>query len=281
MSEAPPLSQSAEFAAALARIGRPALRLPDGTLVLTRRFAGMRLGLISHAPLPGRATLQAAGLGQVPLLVTPDRPDPVPGAMRIVTPVHWAALALTQGPEALFRGLHQKWRNRLRHARRSGLVLRDRPLDSAAGRWLLRADAAQQRRRGYRTWPAALTLGYGSANPGQARLMSAERAGEIVAAVLILCHGRAATFHLGHSTALGKSLSAHNLLIWNAISDLSAQGYQRFDLGPVNTEDAPGLARFKLGTGATARPLGGTWLCWPPLARRGKGPQADPGPSSF
>jgi hypothetical protein len=48
---------------------------------------------------------------------------------------------------------------------------------------------------------------------------------------------------------------------------LARRGITRLDLGTLDTEAAPGLARFKLGSGAAARALGGTWLWWPPLAR--------------
>jgi hypothetical protein len=37
------------------------------------------------------------------------------------------------------------------------------------------------------------------------------------------------------------------------------------DLGTVDTENAPGLARFKIGSGAQIRSLGGTWLRIPGL----------------
>ena len=60
-------------------------------------------------------------------------------------------------------------------------------------------------------------------------------------------------------------MSAHNLLMWRAALWLARQGHRRLDLGPIDTANAPGLARFKLGIGAHARRLGGTWGWWPPL----------------
>ena len=71
----------------------------------------------------------------------------------------------------------------------------------------------------------------------------------------------------GHTTAAGRAVSAHTLLLWQAADWLASKGHDRLDLGLINTEDAPGLARFKLGAGACARPLGGTWIWWPPLGR--------------
>lgn len=270
MVDAPPLQQSTEYAAALARIGRAPLRLADGTLVVTGRIApGLRIGLVSRAALPARDALCAAGLGRMPLLVTPDRPGTDPaGALRLMTPLWCAALDLSPGSDRLWAGLHQKWRNRVRHARRLRVTVVSRAATPDTAGWLLDADAAQGRARGYRGWPRRLTLAYAAANPGQARLFTATRDGAPVAALMLLRHAGAASYHIAHATAAGRAASAPALLLWSAIAWLSDTGAARLDLGTVNTEDAPGLARFKLGTGATARPLGASFLCWPPLTRR-------------
>ena len=45
-----------------------------------------------------------------------------------------------------------------------------------------------------------------------------------------------------------------------AAEELRKTGVQKIDLGTLDTVNAPGLARFKLGSGARAEPLGGTWL---------------------
>jgi hypothetical protein len=44
---------------------------------------------------------------------------------------------------------------------------------------------------------------------------------------------------------------------------LWAEGVRWLDLGSVDTEKAPGLARFKLGTGAELKRLGATMLVLP------------------
>jgi hypothetical protein len=62
-----------------------------------------------------------------------------------------------------------------------------------------------------------------------------------------------------------------NLALWQAICHAAEAGHGVLDLGPVNSDDAPGLAHFKLGTGAYIHRLSGTWLYHPalaPLARR-------------
>jgi hypothetical protein len=52
-------------------------------------------------------------------------------------------------------------------------------------------------------------------------------------------------------------------MLFHAALALRAEGVRWLDLGSVNTEDAPGLARFKLGTGAVLHPLGSTLLVVP------------------
>lgn len=84
-----------------------------------------------------------------------------------------------------------------------------------------------------------------------------------VAALLILHHGNRATYHIGVTTEQGRQSSAHNLLMWSAMRHMSDRGCHFLELG--RTDINPGLTRFKLGTGAQPRILGGTWLWYPPL----------------
>ena len=50
---------------------------------------------------------------------------------------------------------------------------------------------------------------------------------------------------------------------WQAAQALRAEGVRWLDLGSVDNEAAPGLARFKLGTGARLCRLGATCLVLP------------------
>lgn len=264
-----PLPQSLLYEAALRDLPAAVHRLKGGTLALYRRLPlGPRIVLLPRAAAPDmdglRAALDSSGLGRNLVLLAPDRPAPqlaARGAVPLVTPQHVAELALGE-PEKMRRALHQKWRNRLNRAENSGLRVTETSTPGSELDWLLDADRQQQRQRGYRAWPEALTRAC-VARPGSALILTAWHRDRPVAAVLLLCHGAAATYHIGHSTALGRQLLAHNLLIWRAMARMSDAGCARLDLGFVDTETAPGLARFKLGTGAACRPLGGTWAWWP------------------
>lgn len=82
----------------------------------------------------------------------------------------------------------------------------------------------------------------------------------MLAYLLFLLHGTTATYHVGWAAPAARRTHAHTLLMWQATTYLHQRGLTRLDLGTLDTEAAPGLARFKLGTGATARPLGATLL---------------------
>lgn len=159
--------------------------------------------------------------------------------------------------------LHGKWRNRLRHAQGAGLTLHETAFDPTRHHSLLTQEAAQQRARRYRALPPAFTLAYAAQNPGAAQVWSAEHKGQHLAHLLILTHGDTATYHIGWTGPEGRRLSAHTLLLWQAANTLAERGIARLDLGPADTTLSPGLARFKLGSGALAQRLGPSMLALP------------------
>ncbi|MEM9576195.1 MAG: GNAT family N-acetyltransferase [Pseudomonadota bacterium] len=264
------LQQSLGFERALAAVGSQCQRLDDGTLLLQRRWGPVRAHMLARVTVtPERlAQLRRAGV-RGPVILSPETPvdtRTLP-ALPLVSPNTLAALDLTPDLEALRAGLHQKWRNRLKHAEKQGLRVTRQNLPDQPDHWLLVADLAQQAARRYRGWPPALTCAYGRENPGDAKLFTAYIGRAPVAGVVILRHGACATYHIGHTRPSGRMTSAHCLLLWQAICWLKRKGVAHFELGLIDTEDGAGLARFKLGTGATVRALGGTWLWWPPLTR--------------
>lgn len=272
-----PVQQHKNFVAALTACGQTPLCLHDSThslVILQRRFlGGVRMAMLARATLhPRRLAAQIAkvGLHRTPLILSPDTPTAglaQLGAVPLITPTHVAEIDLRPSAETRRAALHQKWRNRLVHAESRGLRITRQNLPIDARHWVLAADALQQRKRLYRSWPTGLTLAYARENPGQAKLFTAFDGRDPVAAMLFLRHDTGATYHIGHTTRRGRDLSAHNLLLWQATNWLATRGHHRLDLGLINTEDAPGLARFKLGSGANLRTLGGTWLWWPVIGR--------------
>jgi len=172
-------------------------------------------------------------------------------------------------PAEMRSRMGQKWRNRLNVSSGAGLSIRQRKLSST--HWLLHAERRQAREKGYRSLPPAFCVAFAKTNPGDAIVYEARHRGEPVAAALMLRHGRMATWQMGHSSPCGRQLNAMNLILWEAMQDLAARGHDQLDLGIMNDSDAPGVTRFKRGTGAVEHQLGGTWLHYgalAPLARR-------------
>ena len=271
-----PCAQSAGFARALQAHGGEALTLAlqdDGRTLghaLTIRRGARRL--ISRGPVwtgdagvaDRRAGLHAlrrqGGAGLSVINAEQDDPAmPRAGFLRVLSPAWVAEWDLSRASAALRAGLHQKWRNRLKAGEAAGWQVRCNAMDPDPDHWLFRHDAQRARARGYRAWPPTLIAAWVRANPGSAQIWTAARKGEIAAAALVLRHGARATWQIGWAGAEARAGNAMPLVLWQAAVHLSRQGVLCLDLGTLDTANAPGVARFKLGTGARARALGGTW----------------------
>lgn len=174
----------------------------------------------------------------------------------LMTPTTNAQLSLPVDPKAL----HGKWRNSLRKAQSSGLRVRHIACPTKALTALLETDHKQQSRKSFRALPADFTLKWHQIHPDDLRLITVSLLGRTIASTLFLRHGNTATYHIAHTTAAGRKFSAGRLALWHAFTDFTAQGLRQIDLGQIDTVNASGLARFKLGTGATAQTNGATVL---------------------
>ena len=192
------------------------------------------------------------------------------GFHRIGAPRQVADLVLRSNAAEMARALAPKWRNRLRHGQAQGLVLRRRAMPADPDNWLLRAEARQAARLWYQPLPPEMIAALAAARPGAAQLFTAYHMGQRVAAMLFLRHGRDATYQIGWTGEAGRKRSAGPVLMWQAMVDLQQMGVDRIDLGAADPDAAPGLARFKLGTGAELRTLGGTWLDTAWARRKGR-----------
>ncbi len=189
------------------------------------------------------------------LAITPED-EPAPG-FHVMTGATLAQLPIAPPNRAR---LHGKWRNRLCAAEKSSLKITRGSTRPEALLWLLKADRAQQKTNGYRALPQAFTENWLSVAKSESLLLEVRHNNEPSAAMLFLLHGNTATYHIGWSGPAGRACHAHNLLLWRGIELLAGRGVKTLDLGTLDTVNAPGLARFKLGTGATPHRLGGTWL---------------------
>ncbi|MER5172608.1 MULTISPECIES: GNAT family N-acetyltransferase [Thioclava] len=193
-------------------------------------------------------------------IATPEAPVAGRGLIPIVTARHQALWALGPDVANLRSSLDGKWRNRLASAERKGMriTLEEDPA------WLLDAEHQQRKKRGYKALPRDFTTAWEMAMPGSVLSLGVQSdAGERLAGVVMMCHGRSATYQLGWSGEEGRKTGAHNFLLWQVSIALRAQGIRYIDLGDINSEEGAGLMRFKLGTGASVHRLGATMLVLP------------------
>ena len=70
-----------------------------------------------------------------------------------------------------------------------------------------------------------------------------------IAAVLVITHGKSATYLAGWNSPDGRKLNVNNLLLWEASSQLKQWGFTGFDLGGVDEKQTPTISKFKIGMG--------------------------------
>ena len=262
-----PLQQSSAFGTALTLMGRHVKRvpMPGAAPVLAIRRFGVSFaprGPVWDTPCP--QTLRRAALR----LINAESPSPVyrqAGYRQIMTGAYVAEIDLRGAAQDRLARAKGKWRNAWRKSQGTKLQVKQTRFDPALHDWLLREDEAQQRAKRFRTLPHDLIRAYAVAAPGDVVVFTAVMKHDVVAAMLFLRHGPVATYHLGWAGPGGRKTNAHYALLVAACDHFAAARATRLDLGTVDTDNAPGLARFKIGSGARIRPLGGTWLRMPGL----------------
>lgn len=271
-----PLQQRWAYGETVRRMGGEVCRLAvheDGkpvglAQILTRRLV-FRTALLTRGPIwvgavpsdtRDRALRMLRGslgtAGHRFLLITPESDARPPFGRAIMTPATSATLALS--PD-MRQSLHGKWRNRLVKAEENGLSIRSLTGRDKEHDWLFDRERRQRLERGYRNLPPPFSDTW-LTEPSARTLTLLARDRHLLAGMMFLRHGTSATYHLGWTSEEGRARSAHTLMLWRAMETLHADGVETLDLGLLDTERAPGLARFKLGTGAVAHRLGATTL---------------------
>ncbi len=260
-----PLQQHASFGTALGLIGTPVKRIDIPGAAPTQIIKRFGIGFAPRGPIWQQENAQTLRDSPVRLLNAETASDiyRTAGFRQIMTAAHVAELDLRGSPENRLLATHGKWRNAWRKAQKSRLNLQHTTFDNALHGWLLQADHAQQRSKGFRALPHSIVRAYAVIKPKDVIVFGAKRKHDMVAAMLFLRHGPVTTYHLGWTSDQGRACNAHHAILMQAADHFAAQGGTRLDLGAVDTQNAPGLARFKIGSGANIRALGGTWLRLP------------------
>ena len=287
-----PVQQQWAFGAALEAVGAPVMRavVEDGGG--PRALAQFSLGTFAGLAVWAMCTRGPVWVGDVPdseraeilrrlrreiplrrpraIFFLPDAPlgaafPRLAGLRQVMTGFNCVDLNIARDLDDLRAGMHGKWRNRLRAAEKAGLRIVDGGGKPRQYQWLLDAEAAQKQSKGYLSPPVTLAPAYQRAAGDRhaIRVLSAEDpqdAGTPIAAVMLMSHGRGATYHIGWSSERGRRCGAHSLLLWEGIKRLREDGVRRFDLGEADTAKGAGLARFKLGVGARPVTLCGAYM---------------------
>lgn len=158
-------------------------------------------------------------------------------------------LDLTPDEAALRANLDKKWRSALAKAERGPLRIEwdDTGKTLAA---LLTNYQSDKAKKGYDGPSVRLVRQLAKAFIPKGRFLMGRAIldNRAVAAILVLCHGSAATYQIGWSGEEGREHAAHNLLLWGAACRLKETGIRDFDLGGVSDE-AQGVTKFKQGMG--------------------------------
>ena len=282
------LQQDWAYGSTMRLLGVPVMRAAieqDGSVVGLAQFIVRSFGPLASVSLCSRGPLWLAPLaaddkarayralrsglpmrGLRFLMVTPEQEAQTHGLKpwrRVMTGYGTVLIDLEPALDALRTGLDGKWRNRLVAAETSELTVHRMGTNPGQYRWLLDQEGEQRQTKGLAGLPLSFFEPYiqSRQQPAQCVLsLRADLGRERVAAMMFLIHGRAATYQVGWSSDQGRDLNAHNLLLWQAMTELKARGVRRLDLGGINTTRSAGLARFKLGTGGTVQVLAGTYL---------------------
>ena len=178
--------------------------------------------------------------------------------LRNVKGVQSAWVDLRPDESALLKGLAPKWRNQLNSATRSGLSIEVSSCSEEVG-WLLQRHEEHMKQQRFVAPGYEFLSEFHRADPQNFLVLRAVVANEPVAGVGIVKHGQAATYLVGWSSLDGRNLNAGNFLLWHAMLQLRKLGCLWLDLGGINEEQSPGVARFKRGVRGLEYCLSGEW----------------------
>ncbi|MBI1364004.1 MAG: peptidoglycan bridge formation glycyltransferase FemA/FemB family protein [Proteobacteria bacterium] len=170
------------------------------------------------------------------------------GKRQLITGYHSAWLDLKKTEEEILEKAHSSWRRNLKTIQKKGLKTQLNHTGKTLT-WLLEQADAHRKSGGYSGTSGAfahLVSGLTSQR-GDVITLTAAIENTPVAGMLFLKHGTSATYYIGWNGESGRKLNAHHLLLWEAIKELKKRGVTWMDLGGINTDDATGVAHFKLG----------------------------------
>lgn len=266
-----PIGQRWDYGAVHAALGghihRAVIRENNAPIALCQCL-GRKFGGIINVSLASRGPVWLTKCDQKQVLSLIRRSLPIPhprvGLFSLAAPLHSARIIPLMTPATFAQctlpiakdDLHAKWRNALRKSDGFKIEVQHGPCNLHTLNKLLSIDIMQQKTRFYRALPPEFTRKWHRLRPQNLHFYAARENDRTVASAVFLQHGNTATYHIANTTDRGRKISAGRLLLWRAFQEFSKSNARRIDLGLIDTENAPGLARFKLGAGAQAHKMG-------------------------
>ena len=192
--------------------------------ILRLRLAGVAL----HDPEIVKTTAAAAGFA--PSLRAPA--------------YHSIAIDLHLDADALMKQLNGKWRTDLRYALKSDLTLEQGNSPDLQARFLALFQVVQTA-KGFAP-DITPEFHFGLSGPDYALdILIAVKDGQDLAGIVIGTSGRNVVYFFGATADAGRGLRAGYFLTWAGITLARARGHACYDLGGIDHQANPDVARFK------------------------------------
>lgn len=159
-------------------------------------------------------------------------------------------LNLNQNIEDLEKGFRKTWRQSLKKSQKKHLQIR---WDSKGDLidWMIQSYAHDKALKKYPgPDPKILySLAKQFSKSGHLIIGQCIEDNNDIAGIMMIEHGRSATYQAGFTTQQGRDSCAHHFLFWNSLDFLKQRGILDFDLGGINDQKAASLKVFKQGMG--------------------------------
>ena len=225
---------------------------------LTDRFKALRL--LQESDLQLTRTIR---FWTPEILETPKNHPPFRSLKwrRVITGYNTIWLNLDSSEDNLRQKLEGNWRNGLVKAEKQHLKIRVHN-DRKTIEWIIDIYEALRKKRRFGGASAALLRAAYQCVTDRCDflVLKASRQREPVAAIMLVRHGKSATYMIGWNNEVGRQTNANALLLWKGLLALKNENVNCFDLGGVDTRSLPGIARFKLGMGGDIASLTGTYF---------------------
>lgn len=171
---------------------------------------------------------------------------------------HWIDVSLPV--DDLRKNLRKSWRQSLQKAEKSDLVIQW----DQSGKMLplhLKHYMLDKAKKSYEGPDVKIiqALSIAAAKGKNLLIGTALLDNQPIAGILVITHGRSATYQIGWSSERGKTACAHHRLLFEGAQKLSSLDIKDFDLGGMNETTAKSIKTFKTGMGGETITLAGLY----------------------